>query len=81
MLPTYPEPLSAFARRALERLGVAVWTGSVGDRHRDGQVQVGDETIEAGTILWAAGVAASPLGATLGAPIDRAGRVHRQRRI
>jgi NADH dehydrogenase len=40
-----------------------------------GQLQVGAETIHAGTILWAAGVAASPLGATLGAPLDRAGRV------
>jgi NADH dehydrogenase len=38
-------------------------------------VHVGDERIEAGTILWAAGVQASPLGATLGVPLDRAGRV------
>jgi NADH dehydrogenase len=38
-------------------------------------VQVGDERIEAGTVLWAAGVAASPVGRTLGAPVDRAGRV------
>jgi len=41
----------------------------------EGRVHVGGETIEAGTILWAAGVAASPLGASLGGPLDRAGRV------
>jgi NADH dehydrogenase len=38
-------------------------------------VQVGDERLAAKTVVWAAGVAASPLGATLGAPLDRAGRV------
>ena len=75
VLSAYPEPLSDFARRALERLGVAVWTGSVVTGVEAGQVHVGGETIEAGTILWAAGVSASPLGATLGAPLDRAGRV------
>jgi len=75
VLSTYPEPLSTFARRALERLGVAVWTKSQVTGVEPGKVRLGDETIEAGTILWAAGVAASPLGATLGVPVDRAGRV------
>ena len=75
VLPTYPEDLSAFARRALERLGVAVWTGSVVTDVAARQVHVGDEVIEAGTILWAAGVSASTLGQSLGAPLDRAGRV------
>jgi len=40
-----------------------------------GRVTVGDKHVEAETVLWAAGVAASPLGATLGVPVDRAGRV------
>jgi NADH dehydrogenase len=75
VLPTYPEPLSAFARRALERLGVAVWTGSRVTNIEANRVHVGGETIEAGTILWAAGVSASPVGATLGVPVDAAGRV------
>jgi NADH dehydrogenase len=75
VLRSYPAPLAAFARRALERLGVAVWTGTAVTSIDDGRVGAGAETIDAGTILWAAGVAASPLGATLGVPCDRAGRV------
>jgi NADH dehydrogenase len=75
LLPSYPDRLSAFARRALERLGVSVWTGSPVSEIDEGRVQVGTETIEAGTILWAAGVLASPLGASLGVPTDRVGRV------
>ena len=75
VLSTYPEPLPAFARTALERLGVAVWTDSPVTGVEEGCVRIGAETIEAGTILWAAGVAASPLGKSLGAPTDRAGRV------
>jgi NADH dehydrogenase len=75
VLASYPDELSAFARRALEKLGVAVWTNSRVTGVEPGKVRVGDETIEAGTILWAAGIAASPLGATIGAPLDKAGRV------
>jgi NADH dehydrogenase len=75
LLPSYPPELSQFARKALERLGVAVWTGSLVTDVSEGRVAVGAETIEAGTVLWAAGVSASPLGATLGVPLDRAGRV------
>jgi NADH dehydrogenase len=75
VLGTYPPELSAFARAALEKLGVAVWTGSLVTKVEEGRVHVGSETIEAGTILWAAGVSASPLGRSLDAPLDRAGRV------
>jgi NADH dehydrogenase len=75
VLPTYTPDLSQFARSALERLGVSVWTGSLVTNVEAGKVSVGGEVIEAGTILWAAGVAASPVGASLGAPLDRAGRV------
>ncbi len=75
LLASYPAELSAFAKAALERLGVAVWTGSIVTGVEEGRVHVGGETIEAQTILWAAGVAASPLGASLGAPLDRVGRV------
>jgi NADH dehydrogenase len=75
VLASYPEDLSAFARKALERLGVAVWTGSVVSDVGPGRVHVGGETIEAGTILWAAGISASPLSRSLGVPLDKAGRV------
>ena len=71
----YTEDLSEAARRQLEKLGVAVWTGvQVTGIDADG-VSIGHERIHAHTVIWAAGVAASPLAKTLGAPLDRAGRV------
>ena len=75
VLAAYPDHLRAFARTALERLGVSVWTGSPVSAISPGRLRVGDETIDAGTILWAAGISASPLGSTLGTERDRAGRV------
>jgi NADH dehydrogenase len=75
VLGAYPPDLSDAARRQLERLGVAVWSGvEVTGVDADG-VTIGQERIHARTVLWAAGVAASPLARTLGAPLDRAGRV------
>jgi len=75
VLPAYPEDLSEKARRQLEKLGVEVRLGtSVTDIERSG-VAVGEERIDARTVLWAAGVAASELGASLGVPVDRSGRV------
>ena len=75
VLPAYPPDLSEKARLQLERLGVSVWLGrQVSGVDAEG-VQVGDERLAARTVVWAAGVAASPLGASLGAPLDRAGRV------
>jgi NADH dehydrogenase len=75
VLAPFPEPLRAAARRSLERLGVEVRTGSVvTDVDEDG-VLIGSERISAGTVLWAAGVAASPIARSLGVPLDRAGRV------
>lgn len=75
VLPTYPEVLSAKARRQLERLGVEVRTDALVTRIEQDAVYVGDERVDASNVFWAAGVAASPLGARLGAPLDRAGRV------
>jgi NADH dehydrogenase len=75
VLPAFPQDLRDRARRDLERLGVTVRTGAKVDRIEHGVVHIGDERLEAGTILWAAGVQASPLGGTLGVPLDRAGRV------
>jgi NADH:ubiquinone reductase (H+-translocating) len=75
ILPTFPEPLREAARKDLIRLGVNVRTGQPVTSVRTGSVQVGGETIGAETVVWAAGVAASPLGRALGLPVDRAGRV------
>jgi NADH dehydrogenase len=75
VLPSFPDSLSAKARRQLERLGVLVRTGSPVTRLDGHGVMIGEERIAARTVLWAAGVAASPLGATLGVAVDRAGRV------
>ena len=75
VLATYVPELSGFARRALEQLGVAVWTGTRVTSIEPGVVRMGTETLQAETVLWAAGVSAAPIGATLGAPLDRAGRV------
>ena len=75
VLSTFPEPLREAARADLVRLGVSVRTGAAVTNVASGRVEVGTEVIAAETIIWAAGVAASPLGATLGAPLDRAGRV------
>ena len=75
VLAAFPEMLRNAARHDLERLGVEVRTGTLVTRIGAGVVQAGEERIEAATVLWAAGVAASPLGASLGVPLDRVGRV------
>ena len=75
ILATYVEPLRASARQALAGLGVDVRERSIVTGIDAQMVHVGDERIAAGTVVWAAGVQASPLGRTLGAPVDRLGRV------
>ena len=75
VLSTFPEALSEKARRQLARLGVEVRTGVPVAAIDDAGVQLGEERIAARTVLWAAGVAASPLARDLGVPLDRAGRV------
>ena len=76
VLPVYPESLSIKAKRQLETLGVEVVTGSLVESIDGKGVTLGDGTvIDSETVLWAAGVKASPLGELLGAPLDRAGRV------
>jgi NADH:ubiquinone reductase (H+-translocating) len=75
ILSTFPEVLRQAAMRDLQRLGVTVRTNSIVTDVSPGVVSVGSESILAETVLWAAGVSASPLGAALGAPLDRAGRV------
>jgi len=75
VLPPYSPDLSERARRSLESLGVTVRTGAMVTGVDGGGVQLGAERIAARTVVWAAGVAASPLGRSLGLPVDRAGRV------
>ena len=75
VLPAFPPSLSTKAQRQLERLGVLVRTGHAVTSLDERGVWIGEERIAARTVLWAAGVAASPLGAVLGVPVDRAGRV------
>jgi NADH dehydrogenase len=75
ILPAFPEALRESARRALLKLGVDVRVGKAVTKIEDGAVWVGDERIDAHTILWAAGVAAAPLSRDLGPGLDRAGRV------
>jgi NADH:ubiquinone reductase (H+-translocating) len=75
VLPPYPPDLSASAQRQLEALGVEVRTRSLVTALDGDGVRIGEERLAARTVLWAAGVAASPLGRALGGPVDRAGRV------
>jgi NADH dehydrogenase len=75
VLATFPEDLSAKAKAALEKLGVEVMLGHPVTACDDGGVVVNGERIEARTVVWGAGVAASPAGKWLGAQRDRAGRV------
>lgn len=75
VLPAFPPSLSASAERQLRRLGVEVVTGTaVADIDAEGY-RLGERREAARTVLWAAGVAASPLARCLGVPLDRVGRV------
>jgi len=75
VLASFPESLSRRAQQALERIGVEVRTGAIVTRVTADAVWLGGEQIRARTVLWAAGVAASPLARTLGVTLDRSGRV------
>jgi NADH dehydrogenase len=75
ILPAYPSDLSRSAEEQLRQLGVEVQTSAMVTLIKAGAVHVGGTRLPAAVILWAAGVAASPLGKMLGVPVDRAGRV------
>ena len=75
VLATFPERLSRAAMADLKRLGVDVRVGQAVTGVAPGKVTVGEETIAAATVVWAAGVRASSLGKSLGVALDRAGRV------
>jgi NADH dehydrogenase len=75
ILPAYPPDLSHRAVRQLESLGAQVWVGTPVTAVSGEGAQMGAERVAARTIVWAAGVEASPLARSLGAPLDRTGRV------
>jgi NADH dehydrogenase len=75
LLPGFPEQLSRYTAQALDRLGVEVRLGKAVTRCNADGIALGDEVIEAGTIIWAAGVKASPAAQWLGVTGDRTGRV------
>jgi len=75
LLANFPDTLRDAARKDLERLGVEIRTETMVTSVASGRVETSGAVIEAATVLWAAGVAASPIGATLGVATDRVGRV------
>jgi NADH dehydrogenase len=75
VLPAYPEDLSRSALKQLQKLGVEVITSAMVTGIEPGVISMGEKRMNAAVILWAAGVAASPLGKKLGVGVDRAGRV------
>jgi NADH dehydrogenase len=75
ILSAFPEPLADYARKGLERLGVTVWTGRKVESVDDGGAVIAGERVEAGTVIWGAGVKAAPVGHWLPVETDRAGRV------
>ena len=75
ILASFPEELADYARRQLERLGVTVITGQAVEAIEPAGVTVAGRFIPAGTVVWGAGVQASPAGRWLGVETDRAGRI------
>src|SRR5215831_16871542 len=75
ILPAYPEELSTKAQKHLESLGVEVHTNALVTRVDSEGIVVGGERIQAATVLWGAGVVASPAGRWLGVETDRFGKV------
>lgn len=77
VLEAFDEDQSEYTRKRLKDIGVEVWTGKRVDKVAEGSLHFTDgSTLEAGAIIWAAGVEATPLTKMLGVPLaDRAGRV------
>jgi NADH dehydrogenase len=75
ILPTFPPSLRDSARRALRKLGVEVWERAMVTGVDAETISIGPDRLLAHTIIWAAGVAGSPIGQSLDAPLDRVGRV------
>jgi NADH dehydrogenase len=75
ILPTFPEDLSLKARQHLEKLGVEIYTNARVTNVDSEGIVVGGQRIQAGTVLWGAGVVASPAGRWLEVETDRSGKI------
>ena len=75
VLPPFPEKLSAYSQKTLEKIGVKVITSKIVTEITEDGVAFGDEKIEAKNIIWAAGNQASPILKSLDVPLDKQGRV------
>jgi len=75
LLASFPEPLSAYAARELERLGVTVSLGRPVEELSETGARIAGQSLEAGLVIWAAGVRASPAARWLGVEADRSGRI------
>ncbi len=75
VLAAFKEPQSEYALRSLTKLGVEVRLNTTVTACDENGVRLGAERLDSATVIWAAGVAASPVGRWLGVPTDRAGRV------
>lgn len=75
LLPAMPEKLSQNAKQSLEKLGVEIRLSSPVTDIQEDHVMIGEEKIDTRTVIWAAGVAASPLTKQIGAALDQAGRI------
>jgi NADH:quinone reductase (non-electrogenic) len=75
LLPAFPEALSTYAHAALQRIGVTVMTGQAVEAMEPGAVTIAGRRIEAGTVIWGAGVQASNAGQWLGVELSKDGRV------
>ena len=75
ILAAFDESLATRATADLESLGVTVWTSTKVTRVDEDGVDLGEESVQAATILWAAGVASPEINKALGVPLDRGGRV------
>jgi NADH dehydrogenase len=75
LLAAFPQDLGDYARRKLGDLGVEVLLGRTVESIEEWGVMVGGERLEAGTVIWGAGIEALSVGGWLGVPTDRLGRV------
>lgn len=75
VLPSFPEDLSAYTQKSLEKMGVEVMTSTRVTKCDKAGVDIEGGRIDAHTVIWAAGVVASPAAKWIGAPADYAGRV------
>ncbi|MBT0651615.1 NAD(P)/FAD-dependent oxidoreductase [Geomobilimonas luticola] len=81
ILGAFAEPLADNASRSLARLGVQVWTSCLVTSVDANGIEACEKSVPAATVIWAAGVEASPLGRGLGVPLDPQGRVHVERTL